>query len=151
MGGGQGDCSSLWVSGGQGNRRIKGQRRRLKSEGTCEEEEISEIQTRKDGKEWDIGELRPGRQGWCPRLCMNNQVSYIVPQVRLRWSPESQDPSITMRELTTQGKNFLVSPFYGQFPRKIHLQCHWFNLHPLGQSPPDTLTKKPRADVVLNL
>ena len=39
------------MSGGQGNRRIKGQRRRLKSEGTCEEEEISEIQTRKDGKE----------------------------------------------------------------------------------------------------
>ena len=101
-----------------------------------EEEEISEIRKRKDGKEWDIGELGPGRQGWLSRLCMNNQASHIVSWVRLRWSPGSQGPSTIMRELMTQGKNFLGSPSHGQFPRRIHLQCHWSNLHPLGTESP---------------
>ena len=101
-----------------------------------EEEKISEIQTNKYGKEWNTGELGPGRQGWRPRLCMNNQMSHIVSWVRLRWSPGFQGPSTIMRELMTQGRNFLVSPFHGQFPRKISLQCHWSNLHPLGIESP---------------
>ena len=141
------ESSSLWGEGrgmaaqcgwveDKATGRAKGQRGRLQPQGTMEEEEISEIQTRKYGKEWNIGALGPGRQGWSPRLCMNNQMSHIVSWVRLRWSPGFQGPSTIMRELMTQGRNFLVSPFHGQFPRKISLQCHWSNLHPLGIESP---------------
>ena len=115
-----------------------------------EEEEISEIQTRKDGKEWDIGELGPGRQGWHPRLCMNNQVSHIVSQVRLRWSPGSQGLSTTMRELTTQGE-ICWCPHSMIIFQEI-FTYNVTDLHPLGaNSPPDIEIRKPRTDVVLNL
>ena len=85
--------------------RAKGQRRRLQPEGIMGRREDFKTQTIKDRKEWHIGELGPGKPGWHPRLCMNNQVSHMVSWVRLRWSPGSQNPSTTMRELTTQGKN----------------------------------------------
>ena len=78
-------------------------------------------------------------------------MSCRVSWVRLRLRPGAQDPSTTMRELTPQGKNCwyphsMVS-FQERFTYDVtDLICiHW------EQSPPDTLTREPTADVVLNL
>ena len=67
-----------------------------------EEEKIPEVQRRKDGKKWDIGELDTGSQGWLPRLLMNNQVKHIVFRLSLSSSSRAQGPPTTMRELATQ-------------------------------------------------
>ena len=67
-----------------------------------EEEKIPEVQRRKDGKKWDIGELVTGSQGWLPRLLMNNQVKHIVFRLSLSSSSRAQGPPTTMRELATQ-------------------------------------------------